>query len=84
MERRYFMAREDLRPHVYWRITDNWVEMTVRFIVEAHGVRGVKDRMSREILARFDEAKIGIASGTYAVVQMPPIEIRQAPAVPRS
>lgn len=84
MEHRYFMAREDLRPHVYWRITDNWVEMTVRFIVEAHGVRGVKDRMSREILARFDEAKIGIASGTYAVVQMPPIEIRQAPALPRS
>jgi hypothetical protein len=34
--------------------------------------------MSREIMAGLDKAKIGIASGTYAIVQVPPIKIEPA------
>jgi small-conductance mechanosensitive channel len=30
MERRYFMKREDLRPRVYWRLTEGFLELTVR------------------------------------------------------
>src|SRR5206468_3757909 len=52
----------DTEPHSYWRITDNWLEITVRFLAPDHGVRNIKDRMSREILAALNEAKIGIAS----------------------
>ena len=33
MERRYFMKREDLKPHVYWMLKEDTVEMTLRFIV---------------------------------------------------
>jgi small-conductance mechanosensitive channel len=67
-------------PQTFWRITDNWLEITVRFLAPAHGIRRIKDRMSREILAAMDEAKIGIASGTYAIVQVPPIRIETAPS----
>jgi len=35
--------------------------------------------MSREILAALDKAKIGIASGTYAIVEVPPIRIEGLP-----
>ena len=68
----------EIDPQVYWRLTDNWLELTVRFLAPDHGIRYIKDRMSRDILAALDEAKIGIASGTYAIVEVPPIKIEQA------
>lgn len=78
MQRRYFLDQADLKPRVYYRLTDNWVEMTVRFIARSHGVRDLKDRMSREILDALDAAKIGIASGTYELVGMPPLRVEIA------
>ena len=68
----------EIDPRVYWRITDNWLELTVRFLAPDHGIRAMKDAMSREILAKLDEAKIGVASGTYAIVELPPIRIERA------
>lgn len=74
--RRYFLPSAQLGPRVYYRLTDNWVELTVRFIARTHGIRDLKDAMSREIIDALDEAKIGIASSTYDVVGMPPIRVR--------
>jgi small-conductance mechanosensitive channel len=79
LRRRYFLHEPHPGPKVYWRITDNWLEMTVRFVVRDHGVREVKDAMSRDILADLKAAGIGVASGTYAVVQVPPVEVKLAP-----
>ena len=58
------------------RLTDNWVELTVRFITTDHGIRDVKDSMSREILQGFNQAGIGVASSTYDIVGMPPLTIK--------
>jgi small-conductance mechanosensitive channel len=80
LERRYMVKRAELEPRVYFRLTDNWVEMSVRFITEEHGIRKLKDAMSREILDGFDRTNIGIASGTYQVVGMPELNVRIAPA----
>jgi small-conductance mechanosensitive channel len=70
----------DIDPRVYWRMTDNWLELTVRFLAPDHGVRPIKDAMTREILGALNEANIEIASGTYAIVELPPIKIEGAPA----
>lgn len=75
MHDNYYVRSADFEPKVYWRITDNWLELTVRFVAEASGVRGLKDSMSRDILAAFDEAGIGIASATYDIVGLPPLRI---------
>ncbi|HZQ62125.1 MAG TPA: mechanosensitive ion channel domain-containing protein [Casimicrobiaceae bacterium] len=77
LETKYFVHVEDLEPRVFWRITDNWLELTVRFVVKERGVREVKDAMSRDILAALDEARIGIASATYDIVGMPPLVIER-------
>jgi small-conductance mechanosensitive channel len=82
LERRYFIVRADLKPRVFWRLTDNWIELTVRFVCKTHGVRDVKDRMSREILQALDENGIGIASGTYEIVGFPPVKIESWPNAP--
>ena len=78
MQRRYLMKPAEMSPKVYYRMTDNWLELTVRFIAEDHGIRDLKDAMSREILAALDEAGIGIASATFEIVGLPPIRIRRS------
>lgn len=81
LERRYVLKRSDLEPKTYWRLTDNWLEITVRFLVPDWGIRPIKSDMSREILDQFDQAGIGIASATYDVVGMPPLKVQMLPAV---
>jgi small-conductance mechanosensitive channel len=68
----------EVDPRVYWRMTDNWLELTIRFLAPDHGIRPIKDAMSREILDGLSKAKIEIASGTYAIVELPPIRIEAA------
>ena len=48
----------------------------VRFVINVNGTRSLKDAMSRDILAAFDEAGIGIASGTYDIVGLPPVRLQ--------
>jgi len=82
LRRRYFLGQDSPGPRVYWRLTDNWLEMTVRFVVRDHGIRAVKDAMSRDILRDLKAAGIGIASGTYAIVEAPPLKVQLEPAKP--
>ncbi len=79
LERRYFVKRSELEPRVFWRLTDNWLEMSVRFLCLETGIRDLKDKMSRDILAGLDKAGIGIASATYDVVGMPPLRVQIEP-----
>jgi small-conductance mechanosensitive channel len=76
MQSKYFVRGVDVEPTVYWRITDNWLELTVRFLTGVYGVRGVKDEMSREIMSALDEAGIGIASATYEITGVPPLVVK--------
>lgn len=76
LQSRYGVDPFDLIPKVYYRITDNWLELTVRFVLGTHQIRGAKDAMSRYILGELDQAGIGIASATYDIVGMPPLELR--------
>ncbi len=50
----------------------------MRFLCSTHDVRGLKDRISREILSGLEAAHIGIASSTYDIVGFPPIKIENA------
>ncbi len=76
LQRRYYVVNlQDFQPRVFYRMTDNWLELSVRFITEAHGVRSVKDRISREMLDAMEAAGIGVASATFEVVGLPPLRI---------
>lgn len=75
LQRRYFMAEPNFAPRVYWRMTDNWVELSVRFVANAHDVRELKDAMTREILEAYDHANIQIASATFEIVGLPPLQM---------
>lgn len=79
LQSRYVLKRSELEPTVYWRLTDNWLEMTVRFIVEDSGIREVKNRMSRQIISELDAAGIQVASATSEIVGMPDLKIQMVP-----
>ncbi len=78
MQSRYAMSDASLDPAVYLRLTDNWLELSLRFLVSARGVREVKDLISRQILGELDAAGIGLASATYDIVSFPPVRIEDA------
>lgn len=78
MERRYVMKRAEIRPRVYWRITDNWLELTVRFVCSDSGIREVKDAISRDVLAALDAAGIEIASTSFELAGTPTIRLGRA------
>jgi small-conductance mechanosensitive channel len=73
MNDRYHLELETLAPRVFWRITDNWLELSLRFIVDDHKSRAVRDQIAREILENFDAHGMGIASTTIDIVAFPPM-----------
>jgi small-conductance mechanosensitive channel len=75
MEKKYFIDLNTLEPRVFYALTDNWLELNLRFLARPRGVRHVKDEISRMILDRFQQEKIGIASATYDVVGFPPLRL---------
>jgi small-conductance mechanosensitive channel len=79
LRERYFVSdTAELTPRVFLRMTDNWLEVTLRFLAPVRGVRGIKDVMTREILPAFEEAKISIASTTFELTGVPVVRIARA------
>jgi small-conductance mechanosensitive channel len=62
LEERFGLKVGEIDPRVYWRITENWVELTLRFLAPDHGIRSIKDGITRDILSGFDQAAIVIAA----------------------
>ncbi|HXW04720.1 MAG TPA: mechanosensitive ion channel domain-containing protein [Vicinamibacterales bacterium] len=75
LERRYIISLDDLTPRVFYRLTDNWLELTVRFIVRDHGVRDLKDAIARAVLREFERAGIRVASATYEITAAIPVRL---------
>lgn len=67
MTYKYLVEPRDVKPSVYVVPTDNWVELRLRFIVDAKHRRKHVDPIFREILDKFQKAKdITISSQTTA------------------
>ncbi|HWH06462.1 MAG TPA: hypothetical protein VNT23_08505, partial [Gaiellaceae bacterium] len=67
MRSRYPVPRTELEPRVFMRVTDNWVELSARFVVPVRRARSVKDALTRRISERFEAAGIEFASETLDV-----------------
>ena len=75
---RYPLKDTRVESTLYLAMTDNWIELTLRFLVDAQERRGVKDRLHRELLQYFQaEENISIASTTIEIVGFPQIQVDQ-------
>jgi small-conductance mechanosensitive channel len=78
VEDRFGIDVGDIEPRVFWRITEDWMELTVRFLGPDHGIRGIKDQMTRDIIAGFEKANILIAATRQEGVAVDPAQRRAA------
>jgi small-conductance mechanosensitive channel len=78
VEERFGIDVGDIAPRVYWRITEDWMELTLRFLGPDHGIRGIKDRITRDVIAEFDKANILIAATRQEGVALDPKQRRIA------
>jgi len=75
---RYPLKETKVEPTLYFALTDNWIELTLRFVVDAQERRKVKGRLHRDLLQHFQtEKKIAVASTTIEIVGFPPLELTQ-------
>ncbi len=74
MAERYPLHDMTTEPVLYVVMTDNWIEMTLRYVVKARERRAVQGQLHRELLQRFQaEADITVASATVEIVGFPPL-----------
>ena len=78
LEDRFGIDAGEIDPKVFWRVTEDWLEMTVRFLGPDHGIRHIKDAMTRQILGGFEKAGILIAATRQEGVTLQPKSRRSA------
>ncbi|MDY7076872.1 MAG: mechanosensitive ion channel [Chloroflexota bacterium] len=70
----YPVRESTVESTLYIVITDNWIEMTLRYVVESRQRRQVKNQLHLELLKRFEsEPNITVASATVEIVGFPPL-----------
>lgn len=69
--RRFVLEEAQLEPRVTLRMTDNWIEFTVRYITDYRTRRSVRDRIMRSILEAVEASddRIRLGSETVEIVR---------------
>jgi small-conductance mechanosensitive channel len=62
LKERFGLEVSEIDPRSFWRITEDWLELTVRYLAPDHGGRAIKDAIGRDVLAGLDEAGIVIGA----------------------
>lgn len=69
LEERYYVSTRNMEASVYLSLTDNWIQMNSRYIVDARSRRIVQAEIMRAILEKIEQrADITIASTTLSLV----------------
>ena len=73
MTKKYAVENANVEPTVFMTFNDNWIEFSLRYVVEHSKRRTVKDELSAKILDSIDDTKgvVGIASTTVHIVEIP-------------
>ncbi|MBZ0201402.1 MAG: mechanosensitive ion channel family protein [Ignavibacteria bacterium] len=77
MLKNYLLENSSLDTMVTLTANDNWVEFTLRYVVNFKKRRITKDNIFTIILKEFEktEGKVGFASATFHLVEMPEIKV---------
>ena len=74
----HLLDDELVEPIVTAQANDNWIEFTLRYVVDYRRRRQVKDRLYTRILEEVDQlgARVEIASTTIQLVDPAPFSVR--------
>ena len=70
LSKKYYIEKRVIEPNVFVKLTDNWIELHIRYITDTRNRRNVHSEISEEILKKIqDEKGIKIASETLKVLK---------------
>ncbi|MGB5596254.1 MAG: mechanosensitive ion channel domain-containing protein [Crocosphaera sp.] len=77
MVRKYLIEDAQIEPIVTLIANDNWLEFTIRYVVDYKMRRGIKDELFMRILEEVDktEGKVSLASATFHLVEAPTLNV---------
>ncbi|WP_100333227.1 mechanosensitive ion channel family protein [Bacillus alkalisoli] len=78
MVRKFNIEDATTKPLVTLAVNDNWVEFTLRYVVEYKKRRIMKDELFTKILEEIENSsgKVQLASATFEVVSTPPLNVK--------
>lgn len=76
--KKYMIENATTKPMITMTINDNWVEYTLRYVVNYKARRITKDLLSEEILNAVEatKGKVKFASATFHLVEAPEIKVK--------
>ncbi len=76
--RKYQLEDVPIEPMITLAATDNWIEFTLRYIVDYRKRRFVKDRLFTRILEEVDRSgnRIRLASATFELTNLPRFDVQ--------
>ena len=75
MARRYLVHESEMAPQAFLELTDNWIELTARFVIPVRSARRIKSEVSEKILRRYSVEGVAIASTTSEIVGFAPLRL---------
>ena len=76
--RRFLIEAASVRPTTTIIANQNWIEFTLRYVVDYKVRRSTKDRLFTRILEEIDKTadQVGIAAATLNIEKLAPLEVR--------
>jgi small-conductance mechanosensitive channel len=75
---KYYILPKVVEPAIYLTLTDNWVQFSLRYVVDVRERRAVQDHLNRKILEAVErEDRITIASETMTVTGSHKVELKR-------
>lgn len=78
MLQKFRLEEASIEPTVTLIANDNWLEFTLRYVVDYKKRRGTKDKLFTRILDEFDktDGRVSFASATFHLVEAPVFDVR--------
>jgi len=78
MGEKYLISQADVEENIYTKITDNWIDLRLRYVVDPRKRRLIRHTLNERILEEIlPEKDIKIASATFEIVGFPPVKIER-------
>ena len=79
MQKKYYISKSSTDPEVFFRLTDNWIELSARYVTPARQRRVLRNKISRRILEEIERTEgIRIASESIEIARFPETAIKKS------
>jgi small-conductance mechanosensitive channel len=77
MVKKYLIEDAHVEPTLTFKLTDNWIEFNLRFVVDYKRRRTTKNELFRELQTAIESTngKVVLASATYEVTGIPEVKV---------